>query len=158
MPGGTQPFEKIYDQKVPDITPVLRRIARYASVWIPHSPSTPDMVRGDWEYIQSFMADVGRPADALGKAYCNFVYVLKNGEAPEAAIPKFSMISGMDLDFWRKHYLVGEAEEVAERIRARIDAFGGCEHLIMNPVDWSKEQLDLLAGDVLPRVMEGLEP
>ena len=135
----------------------ILRIAKYASVWIPHSPSTPEMVRGDWELIQTFMADSGRPAAALGKAYCNFVYVLKKGEKPEAANPKFSMISGMDLDFWRKHYLVGEAEELAERIGARIEAFGGCEHLIMNPVDWSMEQLDLLAGDVLPRVVEGLE-
>jgi len=157
MPGGTAPFEKIYGQKVSDITPVLRRIAKYASVWIPHSPSTPEMVRGDWERIQTFMAEAGRPVAALSKAYCNFVYVLKKGEKPEASIPKFSMISGMDLDFWRKHYLVGEAEELAERIRARIEAFGGCEHLIMNPVDWSMEQLDLLAGDVLPRVMKGLK-
>ena len=77
---------------------------------------------------------------------------------PEAAIPKFSMISGMDLEFWRKHYLVGEAEELAERIQERIEALGGCEHLIMNPVDWSTEQLYLLAGDVLPRVVKGLEP
>ena len=87
----------------------------------------------------------------------NFVYVLKKGEKPEASIPKFSMISGMDLEFWRTHYLVGEADELAERIRARIDAFGGCDHLIMNPVDWSMEQPDLLAGDVLPRAMNGLE-
>ena len=76
----------------------------------------------------------------------------------EMCIRDSSMISGMDLDFWRKHYLVGEVEELAERIQERIEAFGGCEHLIMNPVDWSMEQLDLLAGDVLPRVVKGLEP
>jgi probable F420-dependent oxidoreductase len=42
MGGGTQPFEKIYAQTVPDIDPVLRRIARYASVWsrIPRRPRT----------------------------------------------------------------------------------------------------------------------
>jgi alkanesulfonate monooxygenase SsuD/methylene tetrahydromethanopterin reductase-like flavin-dependent oxidoreductase (luciferase family) len=157
MPGGTQPFERIYGQTVRDITPVLRRIAKYASVWIPHSPSTPEMVRGDWEKMQMFMKEYGRKPGALTKAYCNFAYVLKKGEKPESAIPKFSMISAQDLDFWRNHYLVGDADEVAGRICARVEAFGGCEHIILNPVDWSLEQLELMAGEVLPRVMKGLK-
>jgi probable F420-dependent oxidoreductase len=151
--GGTQPFEKIYGQSVPDITPVLRRIAKYAKTWVPHSPSTPDMVRRDWEQIQAFMAAQGRKETDLTKAYSNFVYVLKKGEKPEAAVPHFSTISGMDLDFWRTYYLVGEAEEVAERIRAKVDALGGgVEHVILNPVNWASEQLELLAAEVLPRV------
>jgi alkanesulfonate monooxygenase SsuD/methylene tetrahydromethanopterin reductase-like flavin-dependent oxidoreductase (luciferase family) len=157
MPGGTQPFEKIYAQKVPDITPVLRRIAKYASVWIPHSPSTPEMVRGDWEKIEGFMAENGRPPGALTKAYCNFIYVLKKGETYESSIPKFSAISAQDLEFWKGHYLVGEADELAERICARIEAFGGCEHLLLNPVDWSFDQLHLIAEEIIPRVLKGLK-
>ena len=50
-------------------------------------------------------------------------------------------------------YLLGEAEEVAERIRAKVDALGGgVEHVILNPVNWASEQLELLAAEVLPRV------
>ncbi len=154
--GGTQPFEKIYNQTVPDISPVLRRIARYASTWVPHSPSTPEMVKRDWDGIQTFMAQFGRKPSDLTKAYSNFVYVLKKGEKPEAAIPHFSTISGMTLDFWRTYYLVGEAEEVADRIRAKVDALGGgVEHVILNPVNWEMEQLERLAGEVLPRVAPG---
>jgi alkanesulfonate monooxygenase SsuD/methylene tetrahydromethanopterin reductase-like flavin-dependent oxidoreductase (luciferase family) len=111
------------------------------------------MVRRDWEQIQAFMAAQGRKETDLTKAYSNFVYVLKKGEKPEAAVPHFSTISGMDLDFWRTYYLVGEAEEVAERIRAKVDALGGgVEHVILNPVNWASEQLELLAAEVLPRV------
>ena len=40
--GGTQPSEKVYGQTVPDITPVLKRIAKYADTWVPHSSSTPE--------------------------------------------------------------------------------------------------------------------
>jgi probable F420-dependent oxidoreductase len=156
MPGGTQPFERIYGQTVPDITPVLRRIAKYASVWIPHSPSTPDNVGADWEKIQSYMKELGRKPNELTKAYCNFVYVLKEGEKPEASIPKFSALSAQNLDFWVNHYLVGNAEQIAQRICARVEAFGGCEHVILNPVDWSMEQLHLMAEEVLPRVIKGL--
>jgi len=129
MPGGTQPFEQIYAQTVPDISPVLRRIAKYASVWIPHSPSTPEMVRGDWEKIQVYMREFGRKPSDLNKAYCNFVYVLKKGEKPESSIPKFSMISAQNLDFWLSNYLVGEAEDVAERICARVEALAAASTL-----------------------------
>lgn len=156
IPGGTSVFEKSYGQKLPDMTPVLRRIARYASVWIPHSPATPEMVKGDWERIVPMMKEFGRKEDELTKAYCNFVYVLKKGEKPEAAIPKFSTISGMDLDFWRKHYLVGEAEEVAERVCEKIVAMQGAGHVIFNPVDWTLEQLEMLAGEVRPLIQKAL--
>lgn len=157
MPGGTQPFERIYGQKVPDITPVLRRIAKYASVWIPHSPSTPEMVKGDWSKIQDFMKQLGRKPNDLARAYCNFAYVLKRGETKESSIPKFSAISAQDVGFWEAHYLLGEAQEIAARICARVEASGGCEHIILNPVDWSYEQLELMASEVLPRVRKELE-
>jgi probable F420-dependent oxidoreductase len=154
--GGTQPFEKIYAQTVKDITPVLRRIAKYAKTWVPHSSSTAEMVKRDWEQIQSLMASAGRKESDLTKAYSNFVYVLNKGEKPEAAIPHFSTISGMNLDFWRTYYLVGEAEEVADRIRGKLDALGGgVEHVILNPVNFGMEQLELLAAEVLPRVTAG---
>lgn len=156
IPGGTAPFEKSYGQKLPDMTPVLRRIAKYASVWIPHSPSTPEMVKGDWQRIQALTKEFGRKPMDVTKAYCNFVYVLKKGEKPEASIPKFSTISGMDLEFWQKHYLVGEPEHVAVRVCEKVEAMGGVAHCIFNPVDWTIEQLEMLANDVRPRIEKAL--
>ena len=35
--GGTQPSEKIYGQGADTVQPVLRRIAKYAKTWVPHS-------------------------------------------------------------------------------------------------------------------------
>ena len=58
----------------------------------------------------------------------------------------------MDLPYWREFYLLGEAEELAEKIRAKAANLGGCEHIVLNPLDWGMEQLELLAGEVLPRV------
>ena len=150
--GGTQPSEKIYAQSVPNIDPVLRRIAKYARTWVPHSSATPDMVRSDWDRIQRFMAEGGRKPGDMGRVYSNFVYVLDKGERPEAAVPHFSVYSGMDLPYWREYYLLGEAEEVAEKIRARIAVLGGVEHVVLNPLHWGADQLERLAGDVLPRV------
>jgi len=128
--GGTQPSEKVYGQTVPDITPVLKRIAKYADTWVPHSSSTPEQVKGVW--------------------------VLKPGEQPETAAPRFKVYSGMDLDYWKTYYLLGTAQEVAERISARVAALdGGVDQIVLNPLDWSPEQLELIAGEVLPAVRAG---
>jgi probable F420-dependent oxidoreductase len=151
--GGTQPSEKVYGQVVTNIDPVLRRIARYADVWVPHSSAMPEMVREDWEKVQRFAREAGRDPGKIGRVYSNFVWVLQKGERPESAIPYFTTYSGMDLEYWKTYYLLGEAEEVADRISARIDALdGGVDHIVLNPLDWGLEQLELLAGEVLPRV------
>jgi probable F420-dependent oxidoreductase len=154
--GGTQPSEKVYGQTVTNIDPVLRRIARYADTWVPHSSATPEMVSADWAKVQRFAGEAGRDPRAIGRVYSNFVWILKPGEKPESAIPRFSVYSGMDLEYWQTYYLLGEAEALAERISARIRALdGGVDTVILNPLDWSLEQLELIAGEVLPRVTAG---
>lgn len=150
--GGTQPSEKIYGQGVDTITPVLRRIARYASTWVPHSSATAEMVAGDWARIRDFMVELGREPSEMRRVYSNFVHVLAPGEGPESAAPKFSVYSGMDLPYWQEFYLLGEAEAVAERIRGKIEALGGVDDLILNPLDWDPATLDVLAERVLPLV------
>ncbi len=154
--GGTQPSEKVYGQTVTNIDPVLRRIAKYADTWVPHSSATPEMVKGDWDKVQRFARELGREPGNIGRVYSNFVWVLKPGEKPESAIPRFSVYSGMDLDYWKTYYLLGTADEIAARISARIAALdGGVDTIVLNPLDWSLEQLELIAGDVLPRVTGG---
>lgn len=154
--GGTQPSEKVYGQTVTNIDPVLRRIAKYADTWVPHSSATPEMVKGDWDKVQRFARELGREPASIGRVYSNFVWVLKPGEKPESAIPRFSVYSGMDLDYWKTYYLLGTADEIAARISARIAALdGGVDTIVLNPLDWSLEQLELVAGEVLPRVTGG---
>jgi probable F420-dependent oxidoreductase len=150
--GGTQPSERIYGQAVPSIEPVLRRIARFATTWVPHSSATAGMVAGDLEAIHGYMVELGRRPDELSNVYSNFVHVLRPGEPPEVAAPFFSVYSGMDLDYWQEFYLLGEAEAVADKIRAKIGALGGVDHLVLNPLDWDPSRLDVLAEQVLPLV------
>jgi probable F420-dependent oxidoreductase len=150
--GGTQPSEKIYGEGVDTVTPVLRRIAKYAESWVPHSSATAEMVTGDWARIREFMAVFGRDPDSMGRVYSNFVHILKPGEKPDSAAARFSVYSGMDLPYWQEFYLLGEAEAVAERIRGKIEALGGVDDLILNPLDWDPASIELLAERVLPLV------
>jgi alkanesulfonate monooxygenase len=154
MGGGTQPSEKVYAQTVANIDPVLRRIARYADAWIPHSSATAEMVRRDWEKVQAFAEANGRNAANIGRVYTNFVWVLKKGEKPVTAVPHFSAYSGMDPDYWKTYYLLGTAEEIADRISARIESLDRrVDSIVLNPLNWNDEQLDLIAHEVLPRVL-----
>ena len=43
---------------------------------------------------------------------------------------------------------------LAERIRGKIEALGGVEHVILNPLDWSPDALERIASDVLPLVRD----
>ena len=151
--GGTQPSEKIYGEAVSTVQPVLRRIAKYASTWVPHSSATAEMVADDWELIRGYMVENGRDPDDMGRVYSNFVHILKPGEKPKSAAARFRVYSGMDLEYWQQFYLLGEAEEVAERIRGKIAALGGVDHLILNPLDWDPASIEVLAERVLPLVM-----
>src|SRR5439155_1528963 len=83
----SQPFEKVYGQTVTNIDPVLRRVAKYADTWVPHSSATPEMVRSDWEKVQRFAREAGRDPEQIGRVYSNFGWVLKKGEKPESATP-----------------------------------------------------------------------
>ena len=82
---------------------------------------------------------------SMSRVYSNFVHVLAPGEAPESAAPRFRTFSGMDLDYWQSFYLLGEAEPLAERIRGKIEALGGVDEVILNPLDWDVEALERLA-------------
>jgi len=136
---------------VTNIDAVLERIARHADAWVPSATATPELVRGDWEKILTFVGRLRRPA-APSKVYQNFVHVLQRGESPEVAEPHFRRFSGMDRDFWRTHYLLGDADEVVEKIRRRIEACGGMQWVVLNPLSFEPEQLERLAGEVIPRL------
>lgn len=152
--GGTQPSEKIYGQHVPSVEPVLRRVARYAKTWVPHSSATAEMVDRDWNDLVRYLGEYGRSPDDLSRVYSNFVHVLKPGQRPEEAAPFFREYSGMDLEYWQEFYLLGEAGQVAERIRGKIAALGGVDHVVLNPLTWDPAHLDVLAHEVLP-LLEG---
>src|SRR5439155_293779 len=104
-------------------------------------------------YRERGARELGRDPTKIGRVYSNFIWVLRPGEPPESAIPHFSVFSGMDLEYWTTHYLLGEAKELAERISARVEALdGGVDTIVLNPLNWGMEQLELIAGEVLPRV------
>ena len=150
--GGTQPSEVVYGTEKPNVDPVLRRVVRYADAWVPHSSSTPEMNRQDWERITHFAAEAGRDLDSLDVVYSNFVYVVKGDSTRDKAPQMYARYSGLDFKDIEQYYLVGTPEELIERISARMEATGGVDHIVLNPLSFDIHQLQLIAEDIMPHV------
>jgi len=158
MGGGTQPSEKFYGQTVKTVEPVLRRIARLADAWVPHASATPEMARNDWARIGELAREAGRDPALIDNVYTNYIWVLGPGEKPESAASYFASFSGMDFDYWMTYYLLGDADRIAGRAYERIAALDYCvSQIIFNPVNWSLDQLERIANDVIPRIDERLK-
>src|SRR5262249_24030639 len=120
---------------------------------MPHSSATPDNVRQDWAVIERAAPGFGRKASDIRVVYSNFVHVLEKGARPGTAAPRFATFSGMDLEYWQEHYLLGEAGRIVDRINARIAAVDGrVDWVVLNPVDWDPGQLGRLAAEGVPGI------
>jgi len=151
--GGMQPFEVVYGMKSPDVTPVLRRIAKYAQAWIPHSSSSPEMNRKDWEGILGFCKEFGRDPEEIEIVYSNFVYLRKTGDELSKVRSFFAKYSGLSFEHIQQNYLVGTPDEVARKIKTRLNATDGMDHVVLNPINWELDQLEAIRNEVIPQLM-----
>ncbi|MDJ0269925.1 MAG: TIGR03619 family F420-dependent LLM class oxidoreductase [Aigarchaeota archaeon] len=150
--GGSQPFEKIYGEQARGIERVLARVAKHADGWIPHSSATAEMAAKDWETVKSYAREYGRDPYNITRIYSNFIYIKQPGEPDAEAAKRFSLYSGMDLDYWREYYLLGTVDELARKIRARINALEGVDWVVLNPLTFGESQLRLIADELFPKI------
>lgn len=148
--GGTQPSEVVYGTEKPNVDPVLRRVVRYANAWVPHSSSTPEMNREDWERVQHFAEEEGRDLSSLELVYSNFVYVVKGKSTRDKAPQQFARYSGLNFSDIEQYYLIGTPQELTDRISARLKATDGMDHIVLNPLSFDMHQLQLIAEDIMP--------
>ncbi|MCS7137404.1 MAG: TIGR03619 family F420-dependent LLM class oxidoreductase [Candidatus Caldarchaeum sp.] len=150
--GGSQPHEILYGAAAKGIDRVLYRIAKFADGWIPHSSSTPEMATQDWEKVKRYASELGRDPHKITKIYSNFVYLRSPGEDETEAVKRFSLYSGMNLEYWKTFYLYGTVEEVAEKIKKRIESLEGVDWVVLNPVTFEESQLLKITDDLFPRL------
>ncbi len=153
--GGTQPSEKVYGQTVPNIDPGAAARSRSTPTPGCRTPRPRRRwSRATGSRCRPSPAKHGRDPARIGRVYSNFVWVLKPGERPESAAPHFKVYSGMDLDYWKTYYLLGtaagggRADQRAHRRPRWRRRHTSCS----TRSNWGLEQLELIAGEVLPRV------
>lgn len=147
--GGNQPFDKIYGMKVGDVTPALRRIARYSSGWSFHLNSTSEMVSRDWKVIAELARQFGRDPGEIEIIYSNFVYVIRRGEDLERCRKAIARISTQDFKDATNRYLIGTTQEIIKRLRQATSVTGRVDHAVLNPLDWDLEQVQVIRDEVV---------
>lgn len=150
--GGNQPFDKIYGMKVGDVTPALRRIARYSSGWSFHLNSTSEMVSRDWKVIAELARQFGRDPREIEIVYSNFVYLIRRGEDLEKCRRAIARITTQDFKDATNRYLIGTAEEIIERLRQATSVTGRIDHAVLNPLDWDLEQVQTIRDEVVGKL------
>lgn len=152
--GGRQPHAILYGQEAKGVDRVLKRVARLADGWIPHSSATPEMVSEDWGKVKKYAEEYGRDPYKLNRVYSNFVYVKERGEPDSEAEKRFSLYSGMNLEYWRSYYLYGAAAEIAAKIRERVKRLEGVEWVVLNPVTFERKQLKEIVENLYPMIIK----
>lgn len=147
--GGNQPFGKIYGMKVDDVTPALRRIARYANGWSHHLSSTAKMISQDWKVITRLTQQFGRNPEEIEIIYSNFIFVIRRKTDYEKCESTLARITTLSFEEAKKTYLIGTDEEIVGRLKRARLATGRIDHIVLNPLSWDLEQIHTIKEKIL---------
>jgi probable F420-dependent oxidoreductase len=131
---------------------VLERICRHGDGWLARAAGSTDSVIADWARIQGRLAELGRPPDSVVFGHLNFLHVVPTDDAAEAhkaQRPLIERIMGThrSFDHLRTCYLLGTPGNIRARIAELADA--GLEYLVLTPLDYDLDQLDLWDEEIL---------
>ena len=134
---------------------VLRRIARLGDAHFPSYRAILDddmtCVRQAFERVRAYAREYGRDPAALTLATQEHFYIVRDGSGDmRRAREAVATFTHMSFEQARRVYILGTPDEVVPMIRARLDA--GVTHVTFNPIVPDRDQLDLLAREVLSRV------
>jgi probable F420-dependent oxidoreductase len=132
---------------------VLERICRRADGWIARAAGTNAMILDDWTRICRRLQELGRARSSLTFGHLNFTHVVPTGDdaaAHRVQRPLIERVMGThrSWDHLQACYLLGSPQRIRERI-AELAA-GGLEYLVLSPLDYDVEQLDLWQREIVP--------
>jgi len=131
---------------------VLRRIVRHGDGWLTYF-YTAESFRKTWRKILDLAAEQGRDPGELRNAHQLPIYVARSYEEADRGIREF-IGQYFDVAPWSESTadsaIRGTPEQCAEQLAAHIDA--GLEHIVFVPYQYSLDQLDVIARDIIPRL------
>jgi len=132
---------------------VLERIVRRADGWLARAAGSNASVIADWRTITRRLEEIERPRDSLVFGHLNFTHVVAtDGEA--AALreqrPRIERVMGTHRSFEHLQtcYFLGTPRRIRERIAELAAA--GMEYLVLSPLDYDVDQLDLWESEIVP--------
>lgn len=131
---------------------VLERICRHGDGWLARAAGSTDSVIADWAQIQRRLAELGRKPGSVIFGHLNFAHIVPTDDAAaahRAQRPLIERIMGTHRSFEHLEtcYLLGTPRRIRERIAELAAA--GLEYLVLTPLDYDLEQLDLWEEEIL---------
>ena len=131
---------------------VLERIARRADGWLARAAGSNASVIADWKTITTRMDQIGRPREELIFGHLNFTHVVPTDSEAIAHAeqrPLLERVMGTHRDFEHLQtcYLLGNPARIRDRIAELADA--GMEYLVLSPLSYDREQLDIWESEII---------
>ena len=129
---------------------VLRRVATRGDGWLTYF-YTPDGYRRAWAKIEAFAREAGRDPKTLTGT--NQLAILVGRSRAETETPMRQWLqTEWDVAAWSEstidHAIRGSVGECIEQLRAHVAA--GVDRLILIPYRYDREQVEIIARDILP--------
>ena len=131
---------------------VLERICQRADGWIARAAGSNESVIDDWAQITRRLEEIGRPRGSVTFAHVNMTHVVPtDDEAAALKIqrPLIERVMGTHRSFehLRTCYMLGTPAQIRGRIAELAAA--GLEYLMLSPLGYDLEQLDLWEAELL---------
>jgi len=131
---------------------VLERICRHGDGWLARAAGSTDSVIADWALIQRRLAELGRPPGSVIFGHLNFAHIVPTDDdatALRVQRPLIERIMGTHRSFEHLQtcYLLGSPRRIRARIAELADA--GLEYLVLSPLDYDLDQLDLWEEEII---------
>lgn len=134
---------------------VLRRVARYGDGWLTYF-YTAETFRATWAKIHRFAEEQGRDPAELRNVSQLPICVAASYEEADRSVRDF-IGRYFDVAPWSESTpdsaIRGTPAQCAEQLAAHLAA--GVEHIVLIPLEYRPEQLEVIAHEVLPRLRPG---
>ncbi|MGH2554836.1 MAG: LLM class F420-dependent oxidoreductase [Actinomycetota bacterium] len=127
----------------------LRLVAQYADAC--NLFGNADLIRHKLEVLERHCADVGRDPAEITKTRLGGLVIAPTHEEAERQGAEMKTARGMPDDYFQRSQIVGDPDEVGEKVQALMDA--GLDGMIFNM--WRVEELEpvALAGQTLSKLL-----
>ncbi len=131
---------------------VLRRISQ-ADGWTARAAGDQDMVKDDWKQITNYCEAHGRDPRTLTFSHLNFLHVVPTDSTEQAfreQRPHFERVMGThrSWEHLQRSYFTGTSDAIVARIKDLEAA--GLQHMVLCPLEYDLEQLEMYASEILP--------
>ncbi len=131
---------------------VLRRVARMGDGWITYF-YTPEGFTKSWDKVQAYAKEYGRDPSVLTATNQLAVYVGNSKAEVESPMREWLSTewdTSKGSDSTIEHAICGTPAECAAQLRAHIRT--GVHRLVLVPYRYQPEQVELIAGEVIPQL------